>query len=123
MVADGAAFGSEMERAISLRKAKNLLFFLPESFEWLILKSGLIDGSEIQDVLAHPYDFIDSEKYFSWERFFTRLLTDCSKDTYLQYKKDRLNKHYLNKKEMKAIREAIDSTVDRDNWLHIGDGN
>lgn len=112
VIADGAAFGPELERALSFRKTKNVMYFLPESFEWLILKSGLIDGSELQDVLSHPYDFIESEKYFSWERFFTALLTEQTAETYLRYSKKTLNKNYLNTKETRAIKKVISTFGD-----------
>jgi len=111
VIADGAAFGPEMERVLSLRKVKNLIYFLPESFEWLILKSGLVDGSRVQDILQHPYDFIESKKYFSWERFFTALLTEETKDTYLFYSKAKLNKAYLQQKEADAIKGVIAEIV------------
>ncbi len=109
VVADGAAFGPELERALSLRKVKNVMYFLPESFEWLILKSGLIESSEVQDVLEHPQDFIESSKYFSWERFFTALLVDETKEGYLKYTKSKLNKNYLNKKEQASINSVIEA--------------
>ncbi len=112
VVADGAVFGPEMERVLAFRKVKKIVYFLPESFEWLVLKSGLIDGSRIQDILEHPYDFIESEKYFSWERFFTALLIEETKGTHLQYNKSKLNGNYLNAKEKRAIQEAIRNTVE-----------
>ena len=85
VVADGAAFGPEMERALSLRKAKNVVYFLPESFEWLILKSGIVKENEVKSILDNPTDFIESERYFSWEKFFTSLLVDKTKDSVLAY--------------------------------------
>lgn len=111
VVADGAAFGPEMERAVSLRKVKNVMYFLPESFEWLILKSGIIDGAKIQDVLSHPYDFIESSEYFSWERFFSALLVEETKDSYLKYRKTKLNRNYLNDKESAAIKQVVNDGV------------
>ena len=108
VVADGAAFGPELERVMYARMAKNAMLFLPESFEWLILRSGLIDGDELQDVLRHPEDFIESERYYSWERFFTALLVDETKDTYLKYSKAKLNKNYLNPKEMSSVISVIE---------------
>lgn len=41
VIADGAAFGPEMEFLVSLQRFKRIKLFLPESFEWLVLKSGL----------------------------------------------------------------------------------
>lgn len=109
VVADGAAFGPELERALSLRKVKNVMYFLPESFEWLILKSGLVDSAEVRKVLEHPQDFIESSKYFSWERFFTALLVEKTKDSYLKYSKSKLNKNYLNKNEQEAINNVVEA--------------
>ena len=112
VVADGAAFGPEMERVFSLRKAKRVMFYLPESFEWLILKSGLIDGNRVMEILDHPYDHIISEKYFSWERFFSALLVEETEDTYLKYKKSKLNKNYLNDENLMAIKAVISEGTD-----------
>lgn len=40
VIADGAAFGSEMDKLMRLIKDNpNVTFYLPESFEWLILKT------------------------------------------------------------------------------------
>ncbi len=72
------------------------------------MKSGLVEASEIKDILDHPQDFIESERYFSWERFFTALLVDETKDSYLKYSKSKLNKSYLNAREQKAINDVID---------------
>ena len=82
-IADGAAFGAEMDRVHYLIKNRegNKLF-LPESFEWLILNSGVIKNGNIQQMLLSPYDFIDSKEYFSWEQFFTKELIRLSKGTY-----------------------------------------
>lgn len=42
VIADGAAFGPEMDRVLQLvQTRKNLALYLPESFEWLILSSCL----------------------------------------------------------------------------------
>lgn len=32
----------------------------------------MIDVRLIQDILEHPEDFIESQEYFSWERFLRR---------------------------------------------------
>lgn len=105
IIADGAAFGPEIEKVLSLKKIKNLTIFLPESFEWLILKSGLIEG--VGDEIDNPNDYIDSSQYFSWERFFTALLVDKSKGTYLAYSKKKLNVSYLQDKEKTRIMKNV----------------
>ena len=109
VIADGAAIGPEMSRLYKMaEKMKNISLYLPESFEWLILSSGLIDGKEVEKILETPENYIDSKEYFSWERFFTRLLMQETKDSYLSYKKSRLNKTYLHPKNRNAILKSIE---------------
>lgn len=103
VIADGAAFGPEMERIVSLRKRKDLILYLPESFEWLVLKADLLKDKEVKTILDTPAEFIESSRYFSWERFFTELLTERSAGTYLQYGKSKLNPVYLQKHEMEQV--------------------
>ena len=103
VIADGAAFGSEIENLVQLRYSKNIGIYLPESFEWLILNSGLIKNGDINQILENPSDYIDSQKYFSWEVFFTDLLIKSAKGTYLEYSKSRLNVVYKQENETNAI--------------------
>lgn len=103
IIADGAAFGPEMEGATALGAYKRVRLFLPESFEWLVLKSGLVGGPDVTSILASPSDHIESRDYFSWERFFTALLVNMTSGTYLRYEKKELNPSYLQKREMGAI--------------------
>ena len=103
VIADGAAFGSEIESRVLLRYSKNIGIYLPESFEWLILNSGLIKNGDINQILENPSDYIDSKKYFSWEVFFTDLLIKSAKGTYLEYSKSRLNVVYKQENETNAI--------------------
>lgn len=107
-VADGAAFGAEMEimRQLILRN-KNLILYLPESFEWLILQAGIIDDKELQKVLEAPEEYIESQKYFSCERFFTALLIERTNKTYLKYSKQTLNLAYLKGKVRDKILKVI----------------
>ena len=108
VIADGAAFGSEMGEIYPyIQKHKEVKLYLPESFEWLILASGLIDGNRIADILEHSEDFIESSEYFSWEQFYTSLLVQETQGTYLHYSKSKLNCVYLNKKERAAIINVI----------------
>ena len=96
IIADGAAFGSEMDRMMKqIQRKKGMVLYLPESFEWLILQSGIISDGMVNAVLEKPENFINSQEYFSWERFFTALLIQMTKDTYLKYSKKKLNEVYL----------------------------
>lgn len=104
VIADGAAIGPEMNRLYEMAERKpNIVLYFPESFEWLILKSGLITDGDIKTILQEPEKYIESKEYFSWERYFTRLLIDRTKDTYLQYQKTKLNPVYLHNKIKQSI--------------------
>lgn len=99
VIADGAAFGSEMEKLVRLiKRYSNIALYLPESFEWVILKSGVIADSEIAEMLKHPEDYIESREFFSWERYFTALIIQSTQDGYLKYAKRQLNPVYLQEK-------------------------
>ena len=112
VIADGAAFGPEMDRVVKRISMKdNQLLYLPESFEWLVLQSGVVRDTEISKVLEEPSEYIDSEKYMSWERYFTALLVDKTQDTYLRYEKARLNSAYKNKKIVEKIIGVIPKKI------------
>lgn len=88
VIADGAAFGCEMERVMRLIEGgKCVSLYLPESFEWIILRSGLLKDSEVDKILDGPEKYVESSLYFSWEQFFTSLLVQKSEGTWLKYKK------------------------------------
>ena len=108
LIADGAAFGSEMDRAMwYLQNHWNIRLYLPESFEWLILSANPMHDAEIANILGAPSDHIDSGEYYSWERYFTRLLTDTTQGTYLHYSKNRINPAYLSGAVQRAILEEM----------------
>ncbi|QFJ56101.1 AAA family ATPase [Pseudobutyrivibrio xylanivorans] len=57
IIADGAAFGSEMsELYLYMMSNPKISLYLPESFEWIILASGLIDGKRIAGIIERPED-------------------------------------------------------------------
>ncbi|MBR4629682.1 MAG: hypothetical protein IKO57_04475 [Treponema sp.] len=103
VIADGAAFGSEIEDVLEISHIKNLGIYLPESFEWLVLKANLMNDGDVNKILEQPSAYIESADYFSWEIFFTKLLMDKTHGTYLSYTKKELNPAYLQDKESKAI--------------------
>ena len=74
---------------------ENIRLYIPESFEWLILASGVLKDAEIQGILEEPSVYIESRDFFSWERYFTKLLVEKSKDTFLEYSKKKINPAYL----------------------------
>ena len=104
VIADGAAFGPYMENVLKYADIRgNTLLYLPESFEWMILDSGLIHAPELKEILAEPSNYIESSDYFSWERYFTRLLTETTQGSYLQYSKSNINPAYLGQMSVKMI--------------------
>jgi hypothetical protein len=97
VVADGAAFGAEMERVLQLKQEfpHRVFLCLPESFEWMILKADFLQDNEVREILAKPSDFIACENYFSWERYFTDILTKKTEGSYRRYTKTKLAAYYL----------------------------
>ncbi len=108
VIADGAAFGSEMERICELKKSNaEIHLLLPESFEWIILNSGVvknIPGEQIE----HPENYADSSRYFSWERYFTDILVQSTKDTYMAYNKSHLGNYYKQTVIVNQIKNSIE---------------
>ncbi len=112
VIADGAALGAEMARLYQLAlQRKNITFFLPESFEWLILKSGILASHDVQEALLTPEEFIDSKEFFSWEQFFTKLLIRETEGTPFQYNKARLNPVFLHERNKKKILEVMPKKI------------
>ena len=90
-----------------MQKNPNIKLYLPESFEWIILNAGILEEKEIQEILQNPEVYIDSKEYFSWERYFTKLLIEKTEGTYLQYKKATLNETYLHRKNKQKILQSM----------------
>ena len=99
IVADGAAFGSQVKTLEEFtRDRENIKVFLPESFEYLILSAKIFGNHSkmIDKILENPADYIDSSEFISWERYFTSLVEDISKYyAYASYDKTKLKKFYL----------------------------
>lgn len=112
VIADGAAFGCEMERIMRLIEGgMSASLYLPESFEWIILRSGLFRDADIPRILDAPEDYVESSRFFSWEQYFTALLVQRSDGTWLKYGKKKLNPAYLNDHERGAIRKVMEKLM------------
>ena len=109
VIADGAAFGSELEKIYQLMEAQpnKITLYLPESFEWLVLRSGILGSHTPKEILEHPSDNIESSHYFSWEQYFTDLLIQLTHDTVLHYSKNRLNPSYLQPANVAKVLRAM----------------
>ena len=112
-IADGAAFGSYIDECIQyLRYArKDCVLWLPESFEYLILQSGIVKIPDLGSILEDPSDYIDSKKFTNWERFFTFLLVEYSKETVFAYNKAELNEYYKSEGSRNKIEKEIPGQV------------
>ena len=93
-IVDGAAFGPEMEAVMKKVCKGDLKLYAPESFEWLLLKSGVVKEVP-KDVLENPAKYIESSEYFSWEQYFASVITKVTEGTPYKYSKHRLNRVYL----------------------------
>lgn len=106
VIADGAAFGPQMNDIYRLMQEASAKFslYLPESLEWLLLKADLLGQPDILEILQHPADFIESSEFFSWERFFTNLLEQRTKNIpYMRYDKAKLPEFYLQEENLEKI--------------------
>lgn len=113
VIADGAAFGSEMGRIMAFQRqyADKITICLPESFEWLILNSGLVDASDLQKMLEDPGAMIESSRYFSWENFFTDYLIQHTADTHYAYSKSQLNAFYALRENREKIIAILNNNL------------
>lgn len=113
VIADGAAFGAYISKVISLAYIrKNILLYFPESFEWLVLKSGIIESHRIEEILQAPENYIESSKYFSWEQFFTELLKNETADDHIKrYDKSSLGSFYTSAKNIQKILSTMPDSL------------
>lgn len=82
VIADGAAFGCSIRKLFDIKeknKYVDIKFFCPESFEYLILRSGIFTAN-ISDELSNTFNYAETSIYFSWERYYTELLEKVSKE-------------------------------------------
>ncbi|MFQ7713806.1 MAG: translation initiation factor 2, partial [Agathobacter rectalis] len=94
----------EIDRVLQvIHGRKNVALYLPESFEWMIMDADILKNNTVRSILSNPSEYVESKLYFSWERFFTAILIEQTKDTYLAYAKRKLNPAYLSG----AIKESI----------------
>lgn len=109
VVVDGAAFGSEIEELLQYMRYKitSLEVYAPESFEYLLLSSGLFQDKDIVDKVENTSEYADSVKYMSWERFYTTLLVEVTNRTQMKYDKDKLNVYYLSERNKNLILKQV----------------
>lgn len=96
MIADGAAFGAEIEKLLKKIEAlgKKVCVFLPESFEYLVLTSELFRMDDISNNMEELAGIIDGT-YFSWEQYFNDKLEMLTKNCTNEYSKKKINTCYI----------------------------
>lgn len=101
VIVDGAAFGPYfMDVLTEARKAGTCIIFAPESFEFVLLKAFYSD--RCRDELDNTFDYAESSKYFSWERYYTALLQSMT-----AYSKKELPIEYYKTENIKRVLEMF----------------
>ena len=66
VIADGAAFGSEIDRVLQvIHGRKNVALYLPESFEWMIMDADILKNNTVRTILSNPSEYVESKLYES----------------------------------------------------------
>ena len=109
VIADGAAFGPYADRVMKLQSMRRdiVTVCLPESFEWLLLRSGVLNSAEVGRILEDPSQYVESAEYMSWEQFFTTYLKQQTAGTPLAYKKDALAEAYMVEENVSKVLALI----------------
>ena len=112
IIADGAAYGPQINETMEyLEEFPNYVIYLPESFEWIILKAEIIRSDVLKKILEEPSVYIDSTQYFSWEQYFTNLLERLTTDHEIipKYNKSKLPGFYKSHGNSEKILKQLDS--------------
>lgn len=114
VIADGSAFGSLIEDCVGsfqAQSARRISLWLPESFEYLILQSGVLKSAKISEIMDNIPEYVECEKYESWERFFTELLVQMTADRVDWYSKNTLNSYYLQESVIEKIKKQMPKEI------------
>lgn len=120
VIADGAAFGPLIESCISSFQSqtdRRISLWLPESFEYLILNSGIFKSEKLDQILDNPSEYVECESYESWESFFTYLLYSLTWEGIAKYTKNTLNPFYLQDWVVDKIKCQLPEAIKKDNKL------
>lgn len=91
LIGDGCAIGAYIQDLILTGSA----LYLPESFEWKLLKNGMFAKCEkVKELVANPGKMIEATQ-ISMERYCTNLLINMTANTSAQYSKSKLNDCYI----------------------------
>ena len=112
LFADGAALSpyiDEIYKYKIINKNKTVILCFPESFEYLLLKSGVLNKNEFKNELEKPYDFINYNLYLTWEQYFVYLIERVTKNKTdgSKYSKNKIAIFYTKKENIKKILKII----------------
>lgn len=113
VISDGAAFGAMVEDCMAYSddvRNHRIAFWMPESFEYILLSAHVVSSAELNDILRAPYNYIECSEYISWERYFTDLLIRLS-DGISKYSKTVLNAFYLQDKNIKKVIDVMPEPI------------
>lgn len=72
-----------------------------------MLRSGLVSRGDLPEIVR-PEGYVESERYFSWEQYFSELLVNISgKNAYGKYSKEKLNSFYRADSSVEKILENV----------------
>ena len=110
-VVDGAAFGPEMQDCMDIATSIGgaISLYAPESFEYIILRSGIIEIPKA--VTDETWNYADSVRYFSWEEFYTAYLSDETRNSVSQYSKARLSEYYKTAGNIDKIKSVLPECI------------
>lgn len=113
-IVDGAAFGADIQnymRTVGIRD--NYYLYAPESFEYLLLKSEIVEVSD--NKLSETYLYADSKRYASWEQYYTELLVKETDGTPYKYSKHKLNSTYIIKSNLNKVVKILPAIIEKEN--------
>lgn len=114
VIVDGAAFGAMIEDCLefcSTRSERRITVWMPESFEYLILRSGVVSSGELEEILASVPDYVEAKEHESWEQYFTQLLIRLTKDKAYRYSKGNLHEYYMQDRNIQKMLEIFPEEI------------
>ena len=111
VIVDGAAFGSEIGKVLRYLETSNAncTLYAPESFEYLVLSSSIVDFPK--GILQETYLYADSKTFMSWEEFYSSYLANITRNTVYQYSKLRLAEVYKTQGAVAKIAAVMPKTI------------
>ena len=119
-IVDGADYGAHIYKIYSYaqhNKSRNITIWLPESFEFILLKAGVISFTGLDKILENPSEYVECKDYLSWERFFTALAQQYGNN----YRKGKLPKYYKNDIFIEKVKNIMPKELLLDSTNNVKD--